>query len=81
MKGRTPEESSWITVKSAPKEMAVLMRKFNQNHVVGSNEETKMSKPVIAGLSVGLTTAVCLILGIGISIRRYRKKQRRYNSV
>ena len=81
MKGRTPEESSWITVKSAPKEMAVLMRKFNQNHMVGSNEETEMSKPVIAGLSVGLTTAVCLILGIGISIRRYRKKQRRYNSV
>ena len=81
MKGKSPDESSWTTLSSAPKEMATLMKKFTQNHVVKTNDEAGMSKGAIAGLSVGVTTAVCLIVGIGVSIRRHRKKQRGYDSV
>lgn len=81
MKGQTPDESSWTTLDSAPKEMKNLMKKFTQNHVVKENDESGMSKGAIAGLSVGLTTAVCVIVGIAIAVRRNQKRKRGYNSV
>jgi hypothetical protein len=81
MKGDAPDESSWTTLKSAPKEMAALMTKFTSNHVVAvSEDDSGMSKGAIAGLSVGLTTAVCLIAGIIIAVRRSRKQQKAYDS-
>eukprot|EP00105_Crassostrea_gigas_P043025 XP_019927173.1 PREDICTED: macrophage-expressed gene 1 protein-like [Crassostrea gigas] len=81
MKGQTPDESSWTTLDSAPKEMKNLMKKFTQNHVVKENDESGMSKGAIAGLSVGLTTAVCVIVGVAIAVRRNQKRKRGYNSV
>ncbi|XP_048740334.2 macrophage-expressed gene 1 protein-like [Ostrea edulis] len=80
MKGETPDESSWTTLNSAPREMAALMSKFTNNHVVVASSDSGMSKGAIAGLSVGLTTAVCLIIGIIVAVRRNRKQQKAYDS-
>eukprot|EP00105_Crassostrea_gigas_P008703 XP_011423355.2 PREDICTED: macrophage-expressed gene 1 protein [Crassostrea gigas] len=81
MKGKTPEESTWTTLNSAPKEMETLMKAFTDNHVVKLSDESGMSKGAIAGLSVGLTTAVCVIIGIAIAVRRNRKQKREYNRI
>ncbi|XP_061178755.1 macrophage-expressed gene 1 protein-like [Saccostrea echinata] len=80
MKGDKPDESSWTTLSSAPKEMAALMKKFTGNHVVQVNSDSGMSKGAIAGLSVGLTTAVCVVVGIVIAVRRNRKQKKIYES-
>ena len=74
-KDKSPDESSWTTLNSASGEMTVILKKFSQNSVVKSNDDAGMSNGAIVGLSVCLTTAVCLIVGIGISIRRHRKNQ------
>ncbi|XP_061179323.1 macrophage-expressed gene 1 protein-like [Saccostrea echinata] len=79
-KAKKPDESTWTTLNSAPTEMAVLMKKFSSNHVVSENEDSGMSKGAIAGLSVGLTTAICLLLGILIVIRRNRRQRKIYES-
>lgn len=81
MMGKTPQESIWTTLNSAPKEMATLMKVFTENHLVKFNDESGMSKGAIAGLSVGLTTAVCMIVGIAIAVRRNRKQKRKYNRI
>ena len=72
---KSPDESSWTTLNSASGEMTEILKKFSQNPVVKSNDDAGMSNGAIVGLSVCLTTAVCLIVGIGISIRRHRKNQ------
>lgn len=59
MKGKSPEESTWTTLNSAQKEMKTSMKKFTSNDVVKLNDESGISKITIAGLSVGVTTAVC----------------------
>ena len=72
---KSPDESSWTTLNSASGEMTEILKKFSQNPVVKSNDDAGMSNGAIVGLSVCLTTAVCLIVGIGIRIRRHRKNQ------
>lgn len=68
MKGKSPEESTWTTLNSAQKEMKTSMKKFTSNDVVKLNDESGISKITIAGLSVGVTTAVCVIVSIIIAV-------------
>ncbi|XP_062585409.1 macrophage-expressed gene 1 protein-like [Saccostrea cucullata] len=77
---KEPDESTWTTLNSAPTEMHALMKKFSNNHVVSENDDSGMSKGAIAGLSVGLTTAICLVLGIIIAVRRNQKQRKIYES-
>lgn len=76
IKGRSPDESTWTTLDSAPKEMKTLLKKFTQNHSVQESDDSGMSPAAIAGLSVGLTTAVCIIVGLVIAILRFQKQKR-----
>lgn len=75
-----PEESTWTTLSSTRTEIKTLMKTFTLNHVVKSNDESGMSKITIAGLSVGVTTTVCIFVAIPIAVRRNRK-QSEYNSL
>lgn len=76
IKGQSPDESTWTTLDSAPKEMKTLLKKFTQNHYVQESDDLGMSLGPIAGLSVGLTTAVCIIIGLVIAILRFKKQKR-----
>ncbi|XP_076082003.1 macrophage-expressed gene 1 protein-like [Mytilus galloprovincialis] len=72
-KNHEPEENKWTTLQSAHAEMRSLLKTFEHNHVKYSVDEG-MSKGAVAGLSVGVTTAVCLVVGVFIIIRRSRKQ-------
>lgn len=58
--------------------MKNLLKKFASN--VKLNDQSGMSTITIAGLSVGVTTAVCGIVGIAIAVWRNRKHKREYKS-
>lgn len=77
----SPDKSTWTTLSSAPIEMEALKTKLSRNHAINRNDSSGMSKGAIAGLSVGLTTAFCLVVGLVIAVGRNRKNKKFYNSV
>lgn len=77
----SPDKSTWTTLGSAPIEMEALKTKLARNHPVNLNDSSGMSKGAIAGLSVGLTTAFCLVVGLVIAVGRNRKNKTDYNSI
>lgn len=81
MRDISPDKSTWTTLSSAPIEMEALKTKLARNHAINMNDSSGMSKGAIAGLSVGLTTAFCLVVGLVIAVGRNSKNKKCYSSV
>lgn len=56
-----------------------LIKTFTLNHGVILNDESRNSTSTIAGLSDCVTTTVCKMFGLAISVRRNRKHKCEYN--
>lgn len=80
MKGTSQEESTWKTQSSAPRKMETLIRGFNLKFVIKLNNKSGISKITIAGLSNAVTTAVYIIVGVAITVRRSLQQKCKYIS-